>query len=225
MSHLGRKVKEVNNIEATKRKICNQCEEEKSIEEYYTQNKTKANGEEYLYYNPKCRECIRHNLYQWRAENPERSNENNKRWNSTERGMKFRRDVSRRVRSEGKYREWQRNNPDKIRDYQINREQNKTHKISKYEWLECKRYFNHSCAYCGLTEEDHLKEHKQQLHKEHVIHDGSNEIVNCIPACKPCNSSKGEKIVGEWYSNSNPTYTKEREDKIYAWLTKDVFKL
>lgn len=206
-------------------KVCNQCNEKKLLKEYYTRNQTRASGEEYVYYNPKCRDCVKDNTLQWRIENPERSNELNKRWNSTERGMKFRRDVSRRVRSEGKYREWQKNNPDKIREYRINREQNKTHEISEYEWIECKKYFEYSCAYCGLTEEEHLIEHKQQLHKEHVDHEGDNGIINCVPACKRCNSSKSTKEIEEWYDDDNPNYTKEREDKIYAWLTEDVFKL
>jgi len=27
----------------------------------------------------------------------------------------------------------------------------KKHKISNKEWLDCKKYFNYQCAYCGIS--------------------------------------------------------------------------
>lgn len=49
------------------------------------------------------------------------------------------------------------------------------------------------CAYCGASD--------VSLQLDHVIpqsRGGSDHPENLTPACKPCNTSKGAKLLGEW---------------------------
>lgn len=117
------------------------------------------------------------------------------------------------------FKEYQNNNKDKIKAYQEKR-QNKNHSISKKEWESCKQYFDNKCAYCGVTEQEAKKEQGQYFHKEHMIHDGSNGIENCVPACKSCNSSKHIYGLEDWYKQQK-YYTEERYNKIIKWVTED----
>lgn len=118
--------------------------------------------------------------------------------------------------------DWRRDNPDKMREYRIYREQNKTHTISLIEWEKCKKYFDYRCAYCNMSEKYHKKKYKQQLHKEHVDHEGSNALDNCVPSCKSCNSSKRRNPLNEWYTKeTNKNFTEERMLRINNWLEAD----
>lgn len=82
-------------------------------------------------------------------------------------------------------------------------------------------YFDNSCAYCGMTTEEHKNIFKQQLHKEHVDHNGRNDLSNCVPSCKICNSRKWEYDIKEWYDTDNLYYTDERYNKIIKWIKQD----
>lgn len=102
----------------------------------------------------------------------------------------------------------------------------KTHEISNSEWLNCKRYFNNSCAYCGLHEDEHFiiyagQPKKTDLHKEHVDHTGSNKLDNCVPSCQVCNSSKWAFELEEWYNEENPKFDMKRLNRIHKWLDDD----
>ena len=85
------------------------------------------------------------------------------------------------------YKGWINNNKDKLPMY---REAHQDHDITDEEWFTCLNHFNNSYAYCGLSEQEQYKLYNEQFHREHVIHDGSNYIDNCIPACTRCNTSK-----------------------------------
>jgi hypothetical protein len=62
------------------------------------------------------------------------------------------------------------------------------------------------------------------FHKEHVIHEGKDNLSNCVPACQSCNDKKWKFTLNEWYNSSNPVYTYERYHKIYLWLRYDYKK-
>lgn len=122
-------------------------------------------------------------------------------------------------------REWQRNNPEKIKLYRIRRESHKKHEITIDEWENCKNYFNYRCAYCGITVEEHFVTYGGKLkhtdfHKDHVDHNGANDLSNCVPSCKSCNGSKHTASLEEWYL-SNINYKEERYEKVINWLTHD----
>lgn len=58
-----------------------------------------------------------------------------------------------------------------------------------------------SCYYCGLQSTDY-----SVMTLDHVVpfnRGGSNTIQNCVPCCKSCNSSKGEKTEQEFLVSFN----------------------
>lgn len=201
-------------------KICVICEIEKPLSEFYVQKRHSKKRGEYFYYHHECKECSKKKAIIWRKENPEKYKASKRKQNANPVTKKINLIVSRNRRKNGEFREWQRNNPEKIKEYSLKRS-NKNHAISKQEWKVCKEYFEHSCAYCGISEIEHKELYNQQLHKEHVVHDGSNEIDNCIPSCKPCNSSKHTDTLEEWYKEDNLNFTQERLNKIHNWLNGD----
>lgn len=82
------------------------------------------------------------------------------------------------------------------------------------QWNQCKEYFDNRCAYCG---------EEKPLAQEHFIalsNGGGYTIDNIIPSCKSCNSSKYNRIFGEWYAKQY-YYSKERELKILEYLLKN----
>ena len=83
--------------------------------------------------------------------------------------------------------QWRKDHPEKCRRYS---ELHRKHDITEAEWRDCLRSFNYKCAYCGISEEESLKIHKQKLHKEHSDDNGYNDLRNAVPACRSCNSSK-----------------------------------
>jgi 5-methylcytosine-specific restriction endonuclease McrA len=63
--------------------------------------------------------------------------------------------------------------------------------ISLDEWRERIALFSGNCAYCDA----------EALHMDHVIplsRGGEDVILNVVPACAPCNLSKGNKLPLEW---------------------------
>jgi 5-methylcytosine-specific restriction endonuclease McrA len=93
--------------------------------------------------------------------------------------------------------------------------------LKSKEWISCKQYFNYECAYCGMTEEKHKELYKQQLHKEHAFPNGANDLSNCIPACKSCNSLKSNYEFIDWYNQENERFSEERIHMINRWLEND----
>lgn len=59
------------------------------------------------------------------------------------------------------------------------------------------------------------------LHKDYVVHDGENDLSNCVPACKSCNSSKHNFELNYWFKERSEHYSESRLYKIYNWLNSD----
>lgn len=201
-------------------KICKVCQKEKELKEFYSQPKKKKDGTPYSYYNPECKECTKNRSMKWQNKNPDKVTLNN------HKQAKRRKEELKLYRIENikKYQDtlkkWQYKNKDKVKIYNLKRS-NKNHKISKNEWKACKEYFNYLCAYCGMSEQEHKMKYSQQLHKEHVNHEGENDLSNCVPACKECNGSKSQHNLYDWYNQTNDNYTYERLEKIHTWLKVD----
>lgn len=211
-------------------KVCKICEEDKNISEYYYQKKKRKDGTEYLYYNPECKECTKKRSFNWETNNKERFKElRHIRYQNSEEWREMIRLSGKNRRKNGKYGQWQRDNPDRIKEYNIYREMHKKHNISNDEWESCKNYFNYRCCYCGVAIEDHWIMYKGKLingdfSRDHVDHNGDNDLSNCIPACKVCNSSKRTIDFNDWYNESNPNFTYERLEKINKWLDIEYIK-
>ncbi|MFA6778074.1 MAG: HNH endonuclease [Bacilli bacterium] len=173
-------------------------------------------------YSTRCKKCEVKKAIEWQKNNREKWLEHNKKMNSKPSKQEAKRENTRQKRERGFFKEYFKNNPDKAREYNKNRQQ-KNHKISKKEWELCLKYFNNQCAYCGMTLEEHKEKFNQQLHKEHVIHNGANDLSNCVPSCRNCNSYKWEHDFEEWYKKQT-FFTQEKYNKIIKWLTEDYKK-
>lgn len=207
------------------KKVCSRCDVKKSYSEFYSQQKFTDERGNYTYFFPYCKKCTKRAVGKWRKENPDRAREIANRQNASPYRILYNRQNAERRRKNGKLREWVLNNPDKIKKYSYNR-MNKNHDISDYEWDSCKKYFEYNCAYCGLSINDHYilfngETRLGDFHREHVDHSGANDLSNCVPACKPCNSQKWEFKFEEWYNVNNYRYTQKRFDKIIKWLNED----
>lgn len=83
--------------------------------------------------------------------------------------------------------------------------------FSVEQWMECKAYFNNSCAYCGES---------LPLTQEHFIplsKGGEYTHNNIIPACQFCNSSKRDRDFFVWYPKQR-FCDKKREKAILKFL-------
>lgn len=209
-------------------KECKGCRVIKDLNSYHNDKKSK-DGKSNV-----CKSCKRDYNQKRYSQNKDKIKAQSKEWyeNNRERKIKSVKDNPNRFENKRKlqptyakkYLNWQRNNKQKINMYNLNRIENKKHNISKSEWENCKQYFNFECAYCGMNEIKHKEKFNQQLHKEHVIHDGANDLSNCVPACKSCNSSKREAALEEWYEQTNKqcsNFSQTRLDKITKWLNDD----
>lgn len=194
------------------------------LEHFYA---NKSNGIDGL--SPNCKECDKEkaNIYQQnnrekiRLEkaldykiNPDYYKAKDKKWRNKNKDRKSK-----------TMADWLKNNKDKLHKYREKRKV-KDHKITIEEWNSCKEYFNNSCAYCGLSVDNHYRKYagalqKVDLHKEHVDDEGCGDLENCVPACQSCNSSKHTAKLDDWYNESNDNYVEERYDKIVKWTTED----
>lgn len=88
------------------------------------------------------------------------------------------------------------------------------------QWEQIRKDFKYQCAYCGMSEDNHINRYNQQLHQEHFIplsNGGEYTHNNIIPSCRVCNNHKHGKDFFEWY----PTYKhydKDRENSILEYL-------
>ncbi|MCA1021587.1 HNH endonuclease [Halobacillus litoralis] len=150
--------------------------------------------------------------------NYERYLEIKRKQNTNEVSRAIHREMSRKRIKDGRRREWESKNRDKISEYNQYRKMNKHHDITDEEWESCKKYFGYACAYCGITENESIELYGQRLHKDHFHHMGSNEIDNCIPACKVCNSSKNDHDFYEWFQRPD-IFDLDKFEVIDGWLS------
>lgn len=203
-------------------KNCSICNEYKTYEEYYRLEKIrKKTGESYTYYYPDCKKCFKLRRAQWERENPDKKKISRKKYQSKKETKLVNLEQQRRSLRKGTRREWQRNNKVKVREYNTKRKE-KEHQISINEWDACRLYFDYRCAYCGKAWEDQHKEHKKDFCKDHFLNDGSNDILNCIPSCTNCNSSKNIFDFDHWYNENNERYSVDRFQKIHRWIKVDA---
>jgi hypothetical protein len=206
-------------INETKKK-CTKCNEIYVANEdnFYKLKQTNKKLGEHYKLSSWCKKCTKKKNREWYVSNPEKIKVASDRYASQEYVKKRRRKRAAQAREEGKYKEWQQKNKEKIRQYNLERRMNKNHDITEQEWLDCLEFFRDSCAYCGISEQEALLEQGQRLHKEHLEHNGANDIANCVPSCRNCNSSKWEFEFDKWFNENNPIFSKRRYNKIIKWI-------
>lgn len=210
-------------------KKCNKCEEWLPCDEDHF-HRNKSNKTDGLY--PCCKPCNREKSLKNRHDNMDRVKDTYQKWYQ-ENGQRKKDEVreyyqdNKEAKSEYMM-EYRGLNKDKWIGYNLKRK-NKNHIVSDQEWINCKEYFNNQCAYCGLHLSEHFSKYagkfkRTDFHREHVEHDGSVYLDNCVPSCKSCNSRKNTRLLEDWYSASNKYivfYSSERLHRIYKWLNED----
>jgi hypothetical protein len=199
------------------KKKCTKCGNEfEATPDFFYRNKNTSDG-----LTSWCKGCmiigrqeyLKDNYYKvlnyraiWRANNPEENRNTVKQWQAKN---------SDHVKEYSKKYRQSENGKEK---YKIYNQKHRNHDISKEEWNFCKEYFNNCCAYCEISNEDAKKVYEEYLHKDHLDHDGVNDITNCVPACKACNSAKWQHPFESWYNEDNPKFSSERYEKIQSWI-------
>lgn len=187
-------------------KLCCRCKATKSIDEFY-KNATRRDGissfckvcaaqygATYRSQNP---EKVREGRRDWKARNPDKVKEMDKRHRNLHLEDRHARHSAWRIRNidsvRERHKEWQKNNSERIREYENNRrarELSAGGDVSLAEWLDlCEKYGN-KCLCC--------KRDDVKLSMDHVVpisRGGSNTIDNIQPLCKPCNSKKYTKTI------------------------------
>lgn len=59
---------------------------------------------------------------------------------------------------------------------------------SEGEWQQRLAAYGHRCAYCGVANKALIKEHVVP-----VSWGGTNDAINLVPACQPCNARKNDR--------------------------------
>lgn len=195
---------------------CTKCLEwkEENLDNYYMMNKNKPE----MGFTPACRTCNqkRATIHYYenidterersqRPEVKELRNTIHKKWriDKVELWQEYYSDYQQRDYVKEKYKEYNKNHRD--------------HDITTAEWQKELEIFNYKCAYCGITEEEHLKLYKQKLHKDHADHEGANDLSNALPSCRSCNDRKWIFPMEEWFRKQN-FFTEEKLEFINWWV-------
>lgn len=92
--------------------------------------------------------------------------------------------------------------------------------LTEAQWIKIKEDFNNSCAYCGVTESEHMRLYDEKLNQEHFIplsKGGEYTHNNIIPSCRLCNLHKHAQDFFQWYP-SFKHYDKCRKEFILKYL-------
>lgn len=222
----------VNLIIDTETIVCTGCKiEHPATEEYFYKRKYMNNGELFHKLTQPCKECRKAKGKEYYSDPTHKFEQKirHARWSKKNRDLISENNRKLFAEREDFYKDYQnnyrKNNMKQLYSYALDRkEKGIVFKLTKKEWDSCKTYFDYCCAYCGMTEKEHKQKHNQQLHKEHVIKDGKNNLRNCVPSCKECNSQKSQYPLNKWYNLHNNNYTRERYLKIYQWIRYDSRK-
>jgi 5-methylcytosine-specific restriction endonuclease McrA len=167
---------------------------------YYEKNREKIAAQQAAWYE-KNRDKVNERARKWAQANPEKVREASRAWYkrnpakhkaAVKRARLANRDGfnetrNRRMRTpKGRAERTERNQRRIARmlgnDYET---------ITLAAWAAKLAEYEGRCAYCGdaATERDHVVP---------LVRGGSHTLDNLVPACGPCNRSKGDKLLSEW---------------------------
>ena len=213
-----------NNTIEVKMKVCSKCGVEKELNtDNFSRHKGHKDG-----FNTQCKECRRKlDAERYKKKRDEILKQKKTYYQENKEKVKERqKNYYHKNVEDCKRREkvWRKNNPHKkrtINERRRTRERKLPTTLTAKEWKDIKAIFNNSCAYCGMSEKEHLKVNGELLHQEHFIpllKGGTHDKSNIIPSCRSCNSSKSNHLFNEWYPKQK-YYDKEKERKILRYLS------
>ena len=181
-------------------RTCVRCELEKpATPEYFSRERARMDG-----LNSWCKECRREHNQIYKKENREYHLEYMR--NHYKENKESYAEYSRRYHL--KNPEVNRIGAQRRRD----RMEQLPHTLTDEEWNDTLEFFNHSCAYCGVSDDSVGKEHIIP-----VVKGGGYTQDNIIPACQSCNLSKHVRDMEEWYVSCE-YYDEERLNKILDYV-------
>ena len=153
---------------------------------------TKINGEHRKYCTHSCQQkAARQRMTPEQKQRRQAQNRANE--------QRRRRDPKRRLRRRQQQYAWKAANPEKWQEIMRRAQRQHTYRkkanggyVSRRDWERLIRRHGGLCAYCGdsaATEQDHVFP---------LSRGGRHTIGNVLPACKPCNSSKHNRLLIEW---------------------------
>lgn len=208
-------------------KMCSNCGEIKSLEEY-PKEKAKLGGR-----SSACKKCNNKRNSKWREENPEymptwyeenreHKSELDKKWreNNRDRALEFCRNwyVENRERDAERGRKWRKENWDKVI---LSAQRRRARKATLPDNLTNEQMsiilanFSGGCALSG---------EEIDIHWDHVIPlatgFGGTTFANMIPLRSDLNVSKYDKNIFEWFEANMQRFelSQERFDNLIAWL-------
>jgi len=200
-------------------KTCTTCWSEHPYTNFYFKETIDIDGNKQYLFNSRCIDCHIKLAGEWIDDNPDKYKIYKKTYDAKEQRKVSLRAGAKKRRDSGEYYQWLKDNPDKVQAY---RENHREHDITEAEWRSCLKIFSNTCAYCGISIEQHIIIRSGKLiimnfHKEHVDEDGYNDLRNAVPACRDCNSSKYIFPMEDWYKKQE-FFTQERYNKIMWWI-------
>lgn len=141
-------------------------------------------------YYRKNRERNNERVKEWYAANPDKQREKNRRyyWANVERLREMCNENGRRHRSEQHGTPKQRLKEVQAKARRRARLAEVEVALTNSEWLEIVEFHGGKCVYCGCVPETLEMDHVVPISKG-----GGHTKENVVPACKPCNSSKGNR--------------------------------
>jgi hypothetical protein len=180
-----------------------------NLDNFYKNDKNKIDG---LF--PWCKKCAIKFAGINQIKNRERSYSQHKKYRTTKKYDLWADKHFIEQRDSGYSSQYRKDHPELMKYYAS---LHRIHDITKNEWKETLKIFEHRCCYCGLTEKESLEKYEEVLHKDHADHEGANDISNALPACKGCNSSKHQDSIEEWYPKQK-FYKESNYNRIIWWL-------
>jgi 5-methylcytosine-specific restriction endonuclease McrA len=154
----------------------------------------------YMYLRSQCKECekpaINAAIKRWHARNRDQ-------WNAYKRGWASKN----RDKTSATYARWFKTHPEyftteKYRSNHRNSQERRRARLegaestlTQQQWREIVEYFGGRCAYCLAPCSEPTQDHVTP-----IARGGSHTMDNIVPACSPCNTKKGDKLLARWLS-------------------------
>jgi 5-methylcytosine-specific restriction endonuclease McrA len=171
-------------------KRCSKCQISRSLSEF---SKSKGSADGYQYY---CKACKKSYARKYEDENKSALTAKRAEWKNRNREKVLAcqavyRETHREQLSAARSAYWK-TNPDRKNAAKQRRRASKVGAPHEpYERSEIFSRWNGSCAYC-----DAPAQHLDHVHP--ISKGGADAPHNLVPACAPCNLSKGAKTLAEW---------------------------